>query len=588
MGQPKQATPNEARPSDDEKPKTAGNWGARQAYDYTENDENREWGSNKAIYEWDGEEGDVGPEIPELEIQLFGRPEERRGAGVDISKITEITVTQEGEQRINPIFRFEDAGLHPAMLKNVKMCGYENPTPIQKYCVPAIKMGHDLIAVAQTGSGKTAAYLIPILNNLMGKARKLAAPRPPQGYRGRAEPLVLIICPTRELAVQIFDEARKFCYRTMLRPCVIYGGGPRDQQFDRIRQGCDLLIATPGRLIDLMQRPDMFTMSRLRYMVVDEADEMLDADWEDEFGKIFSGGDQEDGNVKYMLFSATFPGPVRKLAKTHLATNHLRIRVGRIGSTHANITQDIIFVERNLKNKALQDLIFSFPKAVRTIVFVNSRRTADEVDDYLFHLNLPSTSMHSDRTQREREDAMRAFRSGNAPILVTTGVSARGIDVRNVAHVINYDLPSVDHGGIQEYIHRIGRTGRIGHVGTATSFYTERDEPLADSLTRLMMETGQTIPDFLQQYVPQDIDPKNFVVEDDDSEDEGDDGNGAGNGDGWSTGVANEATNGQDATVANGNGNADAGWSNGGADAADAGGVSTYEPEPASNTNVVW
>lgn len=156
-----------------------------------------------------------------------------------------------------------------------------------------------------------------------------------------------------------------------------------------------------------------------------------------------------------MLFSATFPTAIRKLAKAHLAENYLRIRVGRIGSTHENIKQDIIFVEPSMKKTALFDLIASLEPA-RTIIFVNSKRTADELDDFLFNKELPCTSMHADRTQREREDAMRAFRRGTTPLFITTGVTARGIDVRNVMHVINYDLPSMEHGGIQEYIHRIG------------------------------------------------------------------------------------------------------------------------------------
>ncbi len=166
--------------------------------------------------------------------------------------------------------------------------------------------------------------------------------------------------------------------------------------------------------------------------------------------------EQEEGNVKYMLFSATFPVEIRRLARTYLSEAHIRLRVGRAGSTHGNIDQDIIWVDPAMKRQALLALLKA-TSAGRTIIFVNSKRTADEVDDFLFHHDVPSTSMHSDRTQREREDSMRAFRSGNAPVLVTTGVTARGIDVRNVAHVINYDLPSMDYGGIREYTHRIGK-----------------------------------------------------------------------------------------------------------------------------------
>ncbi|KAI1379841.1 P-loop containing nucleoside triphosphate hydrolase protein [Hypoxylon crocopeplum] len=517
------ATPLAAEATDRPK-KPIGDWGKPSPNDYSENDNERKWGSNAVVYEWAGDEGDVGPENPDLEIQLFGEPGERQGAGLDFSKIADISVLQEGEKRITPFFEFDQAGLHPVMLKNVQMSGYKAPTPIQKFCIPAINMGYDLIAVAQTGSGKTAAYLIPILNLLMGKAKKIAAPRPnPMEFQEgtaafvRAEPLVLVVCPTRELAIQIFSEARKFCYRTMLRPCVIYGGGPLREQLEQIGRGCDLLIGTPGRLIDVMQRGNALTFRRLRYMVIDEADEMLNSDWQDELEKIVSGGEQEDIHVKYMLFSATFPGAVRALAKKYLAENYLRVHVGRIGSSHANIKQDVIFVRPDLKKDALIDLLYSMHPA-RTIIFVNNKRVADEIDDFLFHKDLPCTSMHSDRTQREREDAMRAFRSGRTPLLIATGVSARGIDVRNVANVINYDLPSVDHGGIQEYVHRIGRTGRIGYTGTATSFYTERDSDIAEDLTKMLMETKQQVPDFLQPFIPEGCDPNNFTIDDDKSD----------------------------------------------------------------------
>lgn len=166
-----------------------------------------------------------------------------------------------------------------------------------------------------------------------------------------------------------------------------------------------------------------------------------------------------------MMFSATFPKRSRDLAKNHLAHDHVRIRVGRAGSSHANIQQKVIFVEPALKRKALLDLIYDMPVA-RTIIFVNSKRTADEIDDYLFNLDLPCTSIHSDRTQREREDALRAFRTGKCPIMVATGVSARGLDIKNVMHVINYDLPSPQYGGIDEYIHRIGKI--IKYFGSMT------------------------------------------------------------------------------------------------------------------------
>jgi ATP-dependent RNA helicase DDX3X len=170
--------------------------------------------------------------------------------------------------------------------------------------------------------------------------------------------------------------------------------------------------------------------------------------------------DQETGNIKYLMFSATFPKVARELATQHLAHDHCKIRVGRAGSTHKNIKQDIVFVEPSQKRQALIDLLMSLPPA-RTIIFVNSKRGCDEVDDYLFNLEMPCTSIHSDRTQREREDSIRAFRMGKCPILIATGVSARGLDIANVVHVINFDLPSSQYGGIEEYMHRIGRLPQL-------------------------------------------------------------------------------------------------------------------------------
>ncbi|KAJ6443969.1 meiotically up-regulated protein [Purpureocillium lavendulum] len=510
-----------------------------------------QWDGNARIYQWDNDFGDVGPKFPELELELFGDPALRHErVGLDFSKINEIEVQQEGPVKIDPIRTFKDAGLHPLMIENVVLAGYDNPTPIQKFTIPAMLQGYDVIGVAQTGSGKTAAYLIPILSKLMGKAKKFAAPRPnPSTFmEGRdevvAEPLVLIVVPTRELAVQIFNEARKFCYRTMLRPGVVYGGAPIRQQVALLSRGCDVLVGTPGRLVDFIGRPNILTLRRLRHLVVDEADEMLDCDWDEEIRQIFTGGEQDEGNIKYALFSATFPKAARELAKDHLSSSHVRFRVGRAGSTTENIKQTVIQTEREDKRQVLFRLLGEM-HGVRTIIFTNSRQEVDNLDDYLFNMQLPVTSIHRDRTQEEREAAMRAFRSGNAPILIATGVMARGIDVRNVMHVINYDLPSMEYGGIEEYTHRIGRTGRIGHRGLATSFFTERDEPMASVLTRTLLETKQEIPDFLQMYVPEgpEAEKPKFETESDfDPEDVG--GPAEDGGDAWGGGEAANASNG--------------------------------------------
>lgn len=199
--------------------------------------------------------------------------------------------------KLTNLLQFESAGLHPVMLENIKLCGYTKPTSIQAYSIPAIITGHDLIAVAQTGSGKTAAFLIPTISKLMGKAKKLAGPRPdasaPFDIRINgvtAEPLVLVIVPTRELAIQIFDEARRLCYRSMLRPCVAYGGGPSRDQQRELARGCDILVGTPGRLIDFMGRGKTLSLRRVKYTVIDEADDMVSSDWSDALTQLLSGG----------------------------------------------------------------------------------------------------------------------------------------------------------------------------------------------------------------------------------------------------------------------------------------------------------
>ncbi|KKY27237.1 putative dead deah box rna helicase [Phaeomoniella chlamydospora] len=512
-------------------------WTAPQGYDYASynaapvrgQEDLTEWGHKAAKYEWKDDFGDVGPAVEELEKQLF-RSELRMRQGTKLDNLISINVTAESVDRPKPIKSFNEAGLHPMMVKNIELCGYQVPTPIQAYTIPAVLTGRDVIGIAQTGSGKTAAFLIPAISKLIGKVKKLAAPRVQFGNwdattQGlpRGEPLILVVAPTRELCIQIFDDARRLCYRSMLRPCVAYGGGPKRDQKIEIQNGCDILIATPGRLIDLMNDSHVLSLARVKYTIIDEADEMLQSDWEEEMTKIMSGGDtNEDADHRYLMFSATFNKDLRSLARAYLSTDFVRIRIGRAGSTHINVKQQLVFVNRDMKNQALYDLLISMPPS-RTIIFVNTKKTADFVDDYVFNNGLPSTSIHSDRTQQEREDALRAFRTGKAPILVATGVSARGLDIRNVMHVVNYDLPSYIHGGINEYIHRIGRTARIGNEGLATSFYNDRDEDIAEDLIKILLESGQPIPDFLEDRQPAQGQPLDF---NDDTDNEGDAQNG--------------------------------------------------------------
>ncbi|THV76913.1 DEAD/DEAH box RNA helicase [Aureobasidium pullulans] len=482
-------------------------WGEDEKLDYDAfnaptSDSNPAWASSAQVYEWSGEEGDVGAPDLELEEQLFRNGQSKAGTSLD--HILNFSATLEGPKQFAPIGSFDTAGLHPQVLANVQLCNYDRITVIQGYCIPIILAGHDLVAVAQTGSGKTAAYLIPIISKLMGKVRKLQGPRPAmKGARVRAEPLVVIVVPTRELAQQIFDEARRLCYRSMLRPVCAYGGIPMSSNLQELAKGCDLLIGTPGRLQDLMDKPDILSMKRVKFTVIDEADEMLQGDWEDEMNKIMGGGDMnEDPDHAYLMFSATFPKESRAIARTYMDADFMRVRIGRAGSTHKNVTQDVVFIERHSKKQALYDLLMARPPC-RTLVFCNSKPGVEEVDDYLYNRQLPTVFMHGGRSQLEREDAMRRFKGDKPHILIATNVFGRGIDVPQVNHVINYDLPGMEYGGISEYIHRIGRTGRIGHKGHATSFYNERNEDIAPALVNILLETEQEVPDFLQDFKPE-------------------------------------------------------------------------------------
>ncbi|GLI75586.1 hypothetical protein PoHVEF18_003843 [Penicillium ochrochloron] len=377
-----------------------------------------DWDGMAPRYEWNDEYGDIGPRNEDLEKQLFN-DEFMPRAGLRFDELKKsgeeapYSVNVESEFKLKPISTFDEAGIHPVMKKNLELCMYSWPTAIQCYTIPAIHEQRDVIGIAQTGSGKTGAFLIPILSKLMGKAKKLAAPRPniaegwdPKVNAVRAEPLVLIVCPTRELANQIFDDARRLCYRSMLRPCVVYGGAPARLQREELQKGCDILIGTPGRILDFMRQPHVLSLRRVRYTVIDEADELLQADWEKDFKHLMAGGDMnEDSDHRYLMFSASFNKECRKLAGDYLSRDHVRIRISRPGSAVRHIQQVIVWVENHNKKKALYDLLLSL-RPTRTLIFVNSKQEVDYVDDFLFNQGLPTTSMHGDRTQREREDAM--------------------------------------------------------------------------------------------------------------------------------------------------------------------------------------
>ena len=324
-----------------------------------------------------------------------------------------------------------------------------------------------------------------------------APPDQPQGYgRSRkAYPTALILAPTRELVSQIHEEARKFAYRSWVRPAVVYGGADINQQLRQIERGCDLLSATPGRLVDLIER-GRISLANIQYLVLDEADRMLDMGFEPQIRRIVQGEDMPGtAERQTLMFSATFPRDIQMLAKDFLK-DYIFLSVGRVGSTSENITQKIEYVEDNDKRSVLLDILASQSKEDLglTLVFVETKRMADMLSDFLMGNNLPATSIHGDRTQREREMALQTFRTGRTPIMVATAVAARGLDIPNVTHVVNYDLPS----DIDDYVHRIGRTGRAGNTGVSTAFFNRGNKNIVKDLVELLREANQDIPNWLE------------------------------------------------------------------------------------------
>jgi ATP-dependent RNA helicase DDX3X len=348
----------------------------------------------------------------------------------------------------------------------------------------------------QTGSGKTGGFLFPILSASFASGPRAPPAEPAHvGYSRtrKAYPTTLILAPTRELVSQIHDEARKFSYRSWVRPAVVYGGADINQQLRQIERGCDLLSATPGRLVDLIER-GRISLANIRYLVLDEADRMLDMGFEPQIRRIVQGEDMPGTQDRQtLMFSATFPRDIQMLAKDFLK-DYVFLSVGRVGSTSENITQKVEYVEDADKRSVLLDILASQPPDGLTLVFVETKRMADMLSDFLLTNRIPATSIHGDRTQREREMALQTFRSGRTPILVATAVAARGLDIPNVTHVVNYDLPS----DIDDYVHRIGRTGRAGNTGNSTAFFNRGNRNIVRDLVELLREANQDIPQWLE------------------------------------------------------------------------------------------
>lgn len=452
----------------------------------TNNNRSGGWGREREVNPFEEEGGSGNTE------EVF----DQENTGINFDAYEDIPVETSGDAVPPPVNTFSEIDLGESLNENLRRCNYTKPTPVQKHAIPISLAGRDLMACAQTGSGKTAAFCFPIIAGILRGNH----PQAPRGVR-KAFPLALILSPTRELASQIHLEARKFSYQTGLKALVAYGGTPINQQFRELERGVDILVATPGRLGDLLERGRL-SLSMVQYLALDEADRMLDMGFEPQIRKIVQQTDMPPpGRRQTMLFSATFPKEIQRLAVDFLS-NYIFLAVGRVGSSTDLIVQRVEFVPDADKRSHLMDLIHAqkaegtHGKQSLTLVFVETKRGADALEYWLSSNGFPATSIHGDKSQQERELALRSFKSGAAPILVATDVAARGLDIPHVAHVINFDLPN----DIDDYVHRIGRTGRAGKSGLATAFFNENNLSLARALAELMQESNQEVPSWLSNY----------------------------------------------------------------------------------------
>lgn len=355
---------------------------------------------------------------------------------------------------------FEQLGVKPDIIRAVHEVGYEEPTPIQRQAIPLLLEGKDLIAQSQTGTGKTAAFAIPLLQKVEPNEHQV------QG---------LVLVPTRELAIQVAETIHKLGKYRHISDVPIYGGQPYDRQLRALKRGVQVVVGTPGRIMDHMRRGTL-DLSHVTMVILDEADRMLDMGFVDDIEFIL---EQVPASRQVGLFSATVPPPIRTLAERYMH-NPVTVRTGEGHLTVPEVAQEYVETTRQGKQDALTRIIdMEMPESA--IVFVRTKKEADELGETLIGRGYLAEVIHGDLSQSQRERAIGGFRHGQADILVATDVAARGLDIPNVSHVINYDIPEDPDA----YVHRIGRTARAGASGTAITFVTPRERGLLKTIERL-------------------------------------------------------------------------------------------------------
>ena len=370
------------------------------------------------------------------------------------------------------IASFDDLGLAAPLLQAVKNSGYTTPTPIQAKAIPLALAGQDLMAGAQTGTGKTAAFALPVLQKLLPLASTSTSPA--------KHPIrALVLTPTRELAIQVEESFKVYAKNTSLKSLVVFGGIDIKTQTPHLKTGVEILVATPGRLLDHVEQKTL-SLSQVQILVLDEADRMLDMGFMPDLKRILALLPKQRQN---MMFSATFSNEIKKLADDFL-TNPVLVEVARSNATAENVSQKVYSVEQTKKQAFLTQLLKN-EAANQVIVFTKTKITASKLSRALQKEGIAADAIHGDKSQKERIEALDAFKAGKVTVLVATDVAARGLDISDLPMVINYEIPSAP----EDYVHRIGRTGRAGASGVAISLVCEDEEKYFTEIEKLIKKS---------------------------------------------------------------------------------------------------
>ncbi|WP_445719350.1 DEAD/DEAH box helicase [Flavobacterium sp.] len=383
---------------------------------------------------------------------------------------------------------FNDLKLYNNIQQALEEEGYTNPTPIQEQAIPEILLGQDLVACAQTGTGKTGAFAIPILNlihRIVGSAKKAKQIR------------TLVVTPTRELAIQIDESFKTYGKYTNVKSLVIFGGVNQVPQVNELKMGIDVLIATPGRLLDL-HKQGFIDLDHLHHLVLDEADQMLDMGFINDVKKIIK---LTPDNRQTLLFSATMPIAIRELADTFL-TRPKYISVTPISSTAENVSQKVYFVNKDDKRLLLKQLIIE-ESLSNALVFTRTKHGADNIVKVLKKAHIKAEAIHGDKSQNARQRVLEQFKNKEIDILVATDIAARGIDIEQLPFVINFDIPNIS----ETYVHRIGRTGRAGNSGLAISFCGKDEKPYWLDIEKLIRMKVKIVTDHQYTWKDEEVNP---------------------------------------------------------------------------------